>query len=1400
MAETLSLAVNVATVIDLFIKVGVQCSEYCAGVKAAPREVRSILNEADRLGATLKEVTRLLNGPNGPGVEASQSIHGCVEDCRLQLELLAVKLKQGRASSLKWPFRKGEVAEIITKIERCRSSISLDLQIHQATQLASIHHEIILKKLRIVERARFDAHSDADNARCYPGTRIGLIKQALAWVDSDNSKSIFWLNGMAGTGKSTIARTISQELADTNKLGASFFFKRGEGDRGRAAFFFPTIAAQIARQLPSLAPLVRCEVEADPSINHKALNNQFDSLIVKPVKKLPKPTQRQTLAIVVDALDECDDLNDVKRIIYLLSQVKDLSHIGVKAFVTSRPELPIQLGFDDISGEYRDLVLQEMPRPIIENDITVFLKHELAGIRLDYNKARPNRPLPPSWPGPEKIQRLVEMAIPLFIVAATVCRFMKDRRIGGPRDQLERILERQRDQKSRLDATYLPVLDRLFAGLSELAKKEVITRFKKVVGSIVILETPLSSCSLARLLGIPVDTIEDQLDYLHSVLRIPPDSNEPVQLLHLSFRDFLIDPEKCGNPEEFPFWIEEHQTHFQLAIDCLRLLSAKNVLKQDICNLKHPGTSRAEVARQTIQACVLPEVQYACRYWTFHWKASKQKIQDGDQVHQFLNLHLLHWFEILCLLGNMSEIQLMINGLIESLHVSNSCEVGSFLRDAERVMLGYGSAFDSWPLQIYYIVTVFAPHQSIVRKTFGHLFPTWISSPQRVESSWGERLAMLEGHRDLIHTITFSPDSSWLASGSRDYTIKLWHARTSILRATLKGHHSCILVVAFSPDSSQIASVSFNGIVKLWDTTTGACIATFELNFSTNRATISPDLNWLSWSGLREPTVQLWKIGSSHDIVLLEGHRGAITAISFSADSSRLASGSEDGAINLWDIETGINLATFKGHGGWVTDIKFSPNSHWLASGSNDTTLKLWDAKLGACVSTLEESHSGNINVVAFSPNSKWLASASKTIKLWDIETGVRIATYIIPANTSSTIAFSPDSDRLALGSVNGNIELWDTTQAYSKTLENHSSHIRVVEISPDSRWLATLSSDGTIRLWDMTGTCIQVFEHYEGYNPGVKFSPDSKWLILGPYDSALKIWDIAGADGVTLQSNCFKDSCFSLSPDSKWLASGSRVDGAVTLWDVETGACLATIQGHSKRISAIEISLNSKWGASGSEDGTVMLWDKTGARIATLMEHRRAITAIKISPDSKWLASASNDHTIKLWDMAGLCTAILEGHSEPINSLAISSDSKWLASGSIDSTINLRDTATSICAATITQFRLSPEHFQFSADNSRIYTSRAAFAPAEYCLSPSRSAPSIDLHAERWDIGVSVDGTWITCNSRNVLWLPPPYWPRETQRSLSHQAHMMNSVFAFACHYGGVFVISFNPPMPFES
>jgi hypothetical protein len=158
---------------------------------------------------------------------------------------------------------------------------------------------------------------------------------------------------MAGTGKSTIARTIAQSFADKGLLGASFFFKRGERDRGNAALLFTTIAAQLVSSEPALASHVRAVIEADPLIVRKALKEQFEKLILKPLERLRRSTDStKKLVLVFDALDECERDDDIIAIICLLSHAQSLSSVHFRAFLTSRPELSIRLGFSNIRGKY----------------------------------------------------------------------------------------------------------------------------------------------------------------------------------------------------------------------------------------------------------------------------------------------------------------------------------------------------------------------------------------------------------------------------------------------------------------------------------------------------------------------------------------------------------------------------------------------------------------------------------------------------------------------------------------------------------------------------------------------------------------------------------------------------------------------------------------------------------------------------------------------------------------------------------------------------------------------------------------------------------------------------------------------------------------------------------------
>ena len=204
---------------------------------------------------------------------------------------------------------------------------------------------------------------------------------------------------------------------------------------------------------------------------------------------------------------------------------------------------------------------------------------------------------------------------------------------------------------SKLDATYLPILNQLFDEEDENDKERWAGEFRDIVGSIVVLETPLSTASLARLLHVSKDDITCRLNSLHSVLSIPDRDDIPVRLLHLSFREFLVDASK---KERSPFWVDERATHESLASHCLRLLSGPNGLRQNMCDFQ-PGTLRMEVDEGKITSHLSPDLQYACRYWVHHLEQSQRLVSDGATADTFLQKHFLHWLEAMSLIGDTNR-------------------------------------------------------------------------------------------------------------------------------------------------------------------------------------------------------------------------------------------------------------------------------------------------------------------------------------------------------------------------------------------------------------------------------------------------------------------------------------------------------------------------------------------------------------------------------------------------------------------------------------------------------------------------------------------------------------------------------------------------------------------------
>ena len=254
-----------------------------------------------------------------------------------------------------------------------------------------------LTRLPFVNEAVFDSITNQSEPMRHPETRINLLKEVKNWAQDTQNKYIFWLNGMAGTGKSIISRTIALKLTQLHQLGASFFFKRGEGDRSNTSKFFTLIATQLGQYLPILRPYLKKAVETDPIISTKNMKEQFKRLILLPILEI-KDLLTFKLVLVVNTLDECENKGHIKLILHL-AELQRVKSLNMHVFVTSRPELPIRLGFKKVSKAYQDLILHKIPKLIITYDISIFLRSEFARIRDKYNLAPFLAPaLPLKWP------------------------------------------------------------------------------------------------------------------------------------------------------------------------------------------------------------------------------------------------------------------------------------------------------------------------------------------------------------------------------------------------------------------------------------------------------------------------------------------------------------------------------------------------------------------------------------------------------------------------------------------------------------------------------------------------------------------------------------------------------------------------------------------------------------------------------------------------------------------------------------------------------------------------------------------------------------------------------------------------------------------------------------------
>jgi hypothetical protein len=493
-----------------------------------------------------------------------------------------------------------------------------------------------------------EAFHDTSNAPapCLEGTREQLISNIFTWFNNTDpsGEHVFWLNGLAGTGKSAVARTVADHAKEQGRLAATFFFSRNTVATRAPSAIIPTIVYQLALCLPSIRPLVCAALKSDPDVRSRGVAAQARTLL--------EPLSRTAISdgpflVVLDALDECYMENGRQggdAVPKLLDKFKSLG--SIKFLITSRDEGPIRRIFDAFKSK---VALHDIEKTIVQSDIQHYLEHSFAEVACD-------RKLAPPFPPAIDLGELVRRAGSLFVYAATVAKWISD-----PDDQplvrLQQVLAKDEDevtyQHKFLDDMYSEILAQAAKTSRNPRKHEYA--LKNVISTVVLLQEPVCASALAVLAG-EKDRTSGLLSLLSAVLLV--DESAPVRLFHPSFPEFIVSEERCHNGK---FLVRDSEGHLHLAIQCLEVMNTH--LRQNICDIKDPSLPNSKVERlqQTLERVAPAELRYACKYWHAHLRLANvisSSLVDG--LGTFCTTHLLHWLELLSLLNELPTAQAAI--------------------------------------------------------------------------------------------------------------------------------------------------------------------------------------------------------------------------------------------------------------------------------------------------------------------------------------------------------------------------------------------------------------------------------------------------------------------------------------------------------------------------------------------------------------------------------------------------------------------------------------------------------------------------------------------------------------------------------------------------------------------
>ncbi|KAG8732240.1 hypothetical protein FRC11_014941 [Ceratobasidium sp. 423] len=1030
-----------------------------------------------------------------------------------------------------------------------------------------------LDRLHPANLARFDSglSTEINRRTCTENTRTQILEESMTWSEDPNAAKIYWMNGMAGTGKTTIACTLSAALDARKQLAASFFCTRTSPECRDAKRMVPTIAYQFARRSTPFRSALCKALEDDPDIGSRTVPSQFDLLLTRPLMMV-KDKLPDNLVVVIDALDECSDPHVVESFLGLL--FRSIADLPIKFYVTSRPEPAIRNRMMSESERSRSILyLHEIEKSLVQADIELYLKEELEFMS----------------PAVSDIRKLAEHAGNLFIYAATAVRYIRPTgKAVDSRTRLSTILAVNTGSQPRLsiiDALYSAILTTAI-GDDELEPEEQ-DRMRLVLWTAICACEPIRISTLSSLCGLNNNySVATALQPLQSVLHVS-DRSELVTTLHASFPDYMLAKERSG-----VFFCDKTAHNQFLAQRCFQIMQAQ--LRFNICSIKssfipddkvlggpfdpdgshqQPSTLGAQLFIPTTSLLGggdEPEEMYNHRDNSFI-EVEYMASPTAYTPHIYLSALPLSPASNalrLCYLPRYKGLVKVSGTLLEKLEGSELCtwksnfEIHSAALWPDGDIIVLGSYLGEISMHNVYngrcVVKPYKAHERPVDCLHVSNNGTQVvSGSDRILHVWSMQDGSLvsgpfKGHTDGVVSVSYSPDDAQIVSGSWDHTIGIWNAHDAAApMRSFTGHTGPVNSVAFSPDGKCIASGSGDHTVRLWDLSTGTTIRILQHHrWDVGSIQFSPDGAHVI-SGSPDSRASIYISNVSDGSLCgqpIRSHSSISIAIS---PEGRIASADTNGNVCVWNKYTSEMIAgpSF-GHTSFVRYVGFSGDGMCVISASTDNTVRVWNAhgrleQVKRLPNVTTQTPGGHPNF-AVSRNQTQVATfktrGRSNIDVWDSHSGAP-QTSISAGPSIEFVRFSLDGTRIISVHKPCDICIWDIHTA------NLIGGPHTCFASKDPQ-LFGCSADATrIVAWDRNSDKFELWDaqshqliayceiniktkleypgfHYMGISPWYSPSSHTLWVMF--------------------------------SPDGKRFATQCSDNNGIQVWDADSGLCIA--------------------------------------------------------------------------------------------------------------------------------------------------------------------------------------------------------------------------------------------------